>query len=298
MEERTSELTAANQELLALTDELTHTLTELKDTQKQLVQSEKLAALGGMVAGVAHELNTPVGNIVTTLSYLQKELKSAQAKSDRIDSPDNTLSDFWVEAEQIIDMNMRNLERVNSLIRNFKMLATDQAFEGRRRFNVRSYLDELLPSLDSELNQSGHRISVSCPDDLELFSFPGAFGQIVTNLITNSLKHGFDPGDHGELSIEIVVQSRNVVLTYQDNGKGIPQENLDRIFDPFFTTKRGAEGSVGLGLHMVYNAVTQALNGIIQCESPPEGGTRFTIIIPYYPEDLREIPGNGESESL
>jgi signal transduction histidine kinase len=176
-------------------------------------------------------------------------------------------------------MILGNLRRAADHIRSFKQVAVDQTSEDKRRFKLKDYLDEVLLSLHPTLKKTTHTIMVNCPDDLEIESYPGAFSQIITNFILNSLSHGFEHKEHGHILLDITCQNDTLQLRYSDNGKGIPQEECSRVFEPFYTTKRGQGGS-GLGLHIVYNLVTQRLNGYIECESMSGIGTAFILQIP------------------
>jgi len=281
VEERTAEVTAANEELLAINEELMNALDKLKRTQQQLVQSQKMAALGSMVAGMAHEINTPVGILVTTVSYLSRELKELKSKfmGKRLEESD--LHAFFQESDESLVLISNNLERTDMLIRSFKQLSSDQTSDERRVFDVKAYLNELVLGLTPILRKTLLNLTIECPEHVELFGNPGAFAQIFTNLINNSIRHGYDPGDMGELHIEILSNDGELQMRYSDDGKGIDPNILDRIYDPFFTTKRGSEGGMGMGLNLVYNLVTQTLDGEIRCSSEPGSGVLFEIVIPY-----------------
>ncbi len=270
--ERTAKLSAAN---LALTDALAAT----ENAIEQLIQSEKLAALGGLVAGVAHEINTPVGVGVTAVSYLEemtgKIIRDLEANRLKKSSLEKYLS-LAAEATHSIHCNLR---RASEMIHSFKQVAVDQSSEGRRRFDFNEYLDEILLSLRPKLKKSSHQIRIECPQKLEIDSYPGAFSQILSNLLFNSFHHAFDEGIQGEILIRVSRHDEMLQLHYGDNGRGMDREMLGRIFDPFYTTKRGQGGS-GLGMHIVYNLVTRSLGGKIFSTSAPGKGTSFDIIIP------------------
>ena len=270
--ERTRDLQLANQSL-------EQSLEQLRQTQAQLVESEKMAALGGLVAGVAHEINTPVGVGVTAASHLDAQVEeySKLYQSNRL-----TRSDFEAllnTATTSSNIILANLKRAAELIRSFKQIAVDQSADQQRHFELKPYLEEILHSLYPRLKNTSHGVTVSCPDTLELYSYPGAFSQIITNLVMNSLIHGFDNIEGGDIRIDVSEEQNLIHIDYSDNGKGIDAEHLDKIFEPFFTTKRN-EGGSGLGMHVVYNLVVQALGGQIQCDSMPGHGTSFHISIP------------------
>ena len=270
--ERTARLDAANLELR-------ETLGQLEQTQTQLVQAGKMAALGDLVAGVAHEINTPVGVGVTAASHLENETREIAALYGDGRMKRGDLDRYLALCQNGAGLILSNLNRAAELIRSFKQVAVDQSGEARRTFLVKAYLGEVCLSLRPILKNTGHRLEISCPDDLALNSYPGALSQIVTNFITNSLIHAYDGDEVGTLLFEIGLQGDNVLLRYSDDGKGMAEDQVSHAFDPFFTTNREKGGS-GLGLHIVYNIVTQKLLGTITCESRPGKGTSFVLLFP------------------
>ncbi len=261
------------------TAELSQALDDLKATQKKLVESEKMASLGGLVAGVAHEINTPVGIGITAASLLAEKTaeffetyKSGQMKRSQLEK-------FLDTAMQSSSMVLSNLNRAADLIQSFKQVAVDQSIEEKRTFKLKKYLSEVLISLRPKLRTTHHQIEIQGDEAIALNSYPGALSQIITNLVMNSLTHAYSLEDAGYLVFVVKQEGKEVVIEYADDGKGIPKENLRKIFDPFFTTKRGQGGS-GLGLHIVYNLVTQKLNGTIECDSQVGVGTKFIIKLP------------------
>ena len=279
--ERTAKLSAANQ---ALSDALAATDTAIG----QLIESEKLAALGGLVAGVAHEINTPVGVGVTAVSYLEELTRQVRRELADNRLKKSSLEKYLDVASEATLSIHSNLRRASEMIQSFKQVAVDQSSEKKRRFNLSHYLDELLMSLRPRLKRSPHRIKVCCPAELEIDSYPGAFSQILSNLIFNSLLHAYEEGERGNLLIEFSVEQDNLQLSYRDDGRGMDKEMLRRLFDPFFTTKRGQGGS-GLGMHIVYNLVTRTLGGRIFCTSAPGQGASFDIIIPLHPPRSADV---------
>lgn len=261
------------------THELSQTLENLKATQKKLVDAEKMASLGGLVAGVAHEINTPIGIGVTAASLLAEKARAFFETYKAGQMKRSDLEKFLDTAMQSSSMVLANLNRAAELIQSFKQVAVDQSSESKRTFNVRDYLEEILLSLRARLKATKHRVETHGARTLTLDSYPGAFSQIVTNLVMNSLIHAYDPEDCGLLRFNFKQDGERVIFEYTDDGKGIPPENLSKIFDPFFTTKRG-QGGTGLGLHILYNLVTQKLNGTIECESQIGAGTKFIIKLP------------------
>jgi signal transduction histidine kinase len=284
VEIRTQELTATNEELRALNDELQSTLSQLEETQVQLLQAEKSAALSRLVAGVAHEINTPVGVAVTAVShieYVTTEVTKRYAGGTLKRSDLNEYLDNVQEAMQIVHTN---LNRAANLIRSFKQVSVDQVSEVRRKFKIKEYLGEILLSLSSKLKNTGYSVEIECDDHLEMYGYPGVFAQVVTNLLMNSLMHAFEPGDNGEILIKAVKRGTQIIFSYRDNGKGMKEEVRKRIFEPFFTTNRSA-GGTGLGLAIVYNIVTQQFGGTVECQSAPGQGVIFTFTLPVEEED-------------
>ena len=176
-------------------------------------------------------------------------------------------------------MILSNLNRASELIRSFKKVAVDQTSEQRRRFRLKEYLAEVLLSLRPKLKKSRVVVEVRCPDGLEIESYPGVFSQIITNLVVNSLTHAFEPDQRGRIVFDLKVENAYLSFDYTDDGKGMGSEILGKIFEPFFTTTR-SKGGTGLGLHILYNLVTQTLGGSVRCESAPGRGTTFHIILP------------------
>ncbi|MGK0288790.1 MAG: signal transduction histidine kinase [bacterium] len=270
--ERTEALEYKNQEL-------EQTLKNLQNAQTQLVESEKMAALGNLVAGIAHEVNTPIGIGVTAVTNLKKQ--SAQI-SDKYKSQKMKRSDLETFLDVCVDhcdSIYTNLYRASGLIASFKQVAVDQTSEERRSFNLKEYLHEIILSLQPQIRKTNHILDVEGGNQIVIDSYPGSFSQIVTNFVVNSLTHGFENGASGRMLLKFEVEEQYLFLTYSDNGVGIGEGNLKKIFDPFFTTKRGA-GGTGLGMHIVYNIVTQKLNGSVSCESEINNGTKFHVKIP------------------
>jgi PAS domain S-box-containing protein len=275
VEARTAELRRAN-------STLAESLEELRAAQVRLVQSEKMAALGSLVAGIAHEINTPLGIGVTAASHVELTVRGLRERFARGQPTRQEMEGFLSSASEACEMVLANLQRAADLIRSFKQVAVDQSSGERRTFSLKPYLDEVLLSLGPQLRRTRHEVLLVCPENLEIDSYPGAYSQIVTNLVLNSLTHGFDGIEHGRIEIEVLREGESLRLRYRDNGRGIAPEHLPKIFDPFFTTKRGLGGS-GLGLHVLYNLVTQTLGGTIGCRSKPGEGASFDIDLPLRP---------------
>lgn len=259
--------------------ELEKIVEDLKQAQDRLVQSEKMAALGGLVAGITHEVNTPVGIGVTATSFLEEKLQAlAIAYNDKTLTP-KMLESFIEEASQSTELLQSNLMRASELIASFKQIAVDQASEAIRTINLLDYLNEIIRSLQPNFKKTHHQIEVNCPDNIILNCPAGAISQIFTNLLMNSLIHGFENMEHGLVRITVLDEDENVDIKYSDNGRGLPPEQLEKLFYPFFTTKRDQGGS-GLGTHITYNLVRQTLGGSIQVSSELGKGLHYHICFP------------------
>ncbi|QBL08709.1 sensor histidine kinase [Rheinheimera sp. D18] len=259
--------------------ELEKIVEDLKQAQDRLVQSEKMAALGGLVAGITHEVNTPVGIGVTATSFLDEKLQAlAIAYNDKTLTP-KMLESFIEEAGQSTELLQSNLMRASELIASFKQIAVDQASEAIRTINLFDYLNEIIRSLQPNFKKTHHQIEVNCPDNIILNCPAGAISQIFTNLLMNSLIHGFENIENGLVRITVLDEDENVDIKYSDNGRGLPPEQLDKLFYPFFTTKRDQGGS-GLGTHIAYNLVRQTLGGSIQVSSELGKGLHYHICFP------------------
>lgn len=272
VEERTSQLENANRKLK-------DTLGELKATQEKLIQSEKSAALAGMVAGVAHEINTPIGLCITTVSYLEETNKDFSDLYKNGSLKKSELEKFLNTVNEATNLTLINLRKASDLVRSFKQVAVDQSSEQERVFYLKAYINDVLLSLRPELKKRNCNININCDDSLTIKSFPGVFSQIITNLVMNTLIHGYEEGENVKINFNITKGNGNLLFEYFDEGKGIKKDIQDKIFDPFFTTKRG-NGGTGLGLNIVNNLVVNNLNGTIKCESEEGNGTAFIINIP------------------
>lgn len=264
--------------------QLEETLTELKDAQAAIVQAEKFAALGQLVAGVAHEINTPVGIGVSAASHLSEKANKfrTQLTSGAIKKSD--LTGFVEAVAEGASIISANLERAAELVQSFKQVAVDQTRGDKRKVDLRDHLDDLIASLGPSLKKGGHRLVLDCPPGISFESFPGPFAQVVSNLTLNAVTHAFDEREGGVIMVNVVDLGEMVEIRIIDNGKGIPDTVLPQIFEPFFTTKRG-QGGTGLGLHIVFNIVTQTLGGTISCESTLGQGTEFVLMLPKVAKD-------------
>jgi len=279
---------ARTQALSQKNAELHETLASLRRTQKQLVESAKLASLGQLVAGVAHEINTPVGVGVTGASTLAEETARLKSLFQTGAMKRSDLEAYVGTASTVSKLLLANMERAAMLIQSFKDVAVDQASEERRIFHLKTYIDEVLSNLGPMLRRAEHRMTVNCDETLQVDTYPGALSQIITNFVMNALMHAFPDDAQGEMLIlvrSVYAAGREtdlVELRFSDNGQGIPQENLPKIFDPFYTTMRGRGGS-GLGLNIIHNLVTGPLQGNISVESQAGSGTTFIVRFPRNP---------------
>ncbi|MEO0803536.1 MAG: ATP-binding protein, partial [Cyanobacteria bacterium J06642_2] len=276
------------QKVAERTQKLSDALDELKHTQDGLIQAEKMAALGQLVAGVAHEINTPVGNAMLAASVLENETTSFRDAIQSGALKRSLLTGYVKTATDSSQLVLNNLNRAAQLIQNFKQVAVDQTSLDRRSFEIVPYIRSVLTSLEPQLKQTPHQVTVTGDESLKMLSYPGALSQVVTNFVTNSLHHAYPtqiypPDRPGQLSLTVTSKGDRLILTYADDGCGIPKELQSKIYEPFFTTARDRGGS-GLGLHIVHNIVTQTLRGTLLCESTSGAGTRFTLNLP------RQVP--------
>ena len=275
LEERVEERTYA---LKAVNSRLQATLDELQRMQNRLVQSEKLASLGSLVAGVAHELNTPIGTGVTVVSTISDKCVELRRQIDagiRRSQLESMLNDI----EQASALAQSSLQRAARLIRDFKQVAVDQTSSRRREYELQEMLREMMVAVRLRHKHAPVRIEVTAPPGIAMDSYPGTLEQVLANLIDNAVIHGAEGRSDCTVSITAALAGPRVSVTVSDNGCGIATEHLARIFDPFFTTRLGKGGS-GLGLSIVYNLVTGILGGHITVDSVVDQGTRFTLELP------------------
>ncbi len=271
------------------TKELKTSLDNLKLTQQQLVEQEKMASLGELVAGVAHEINTPIGVCITAVSHLGESIViigKAFKDGSLTKKQFSDMISVITESADIVDSNLR---RAADLVKAFKSVAVDQSSAEPRHFVLEDYVHDILTSLRPKLKRTHHEINIDIESSVELYCDPGLISQIITNLIMNSLHHAFKANEVGHINISGHTQGKELHLSYSDDGQGIEPEILSRLFDPFVTTKRGQGGS-GLGTHIIYNLVTQGLGGRIRCASELGQGVRFDIILPMEGLTLSHLP--------
>jgi len=261
------------------TKALKKSVDDLKQTQQQLVEQEKMASLGELVAGVAHEINTPIGVGITAVSHLEQSVHRLNTSFQNNELTKQQFTDMLLAINESTDILNGNLKRAADLVKAFKSVAVDQSSAEPRLFNLKNYLYDVLTSLRPKLKRVHHQIDVNVAEDIDLYCDPGMVSQIYTNLLLNSLHHAYQQGEKGHIIIAAQKTDGALLLTYSDDGAGIDPSVLPRLFDPFVTTKRGQGGS-GLGTHIIYNLVTQGLGGQIQCISQLGEGTRFEMSIP------------------
>lgn len=267
------------EELLRAKESAEYALSELKRTQFQLAAAEKMASLGQLVAGVAHEINTPVGIAVTAASHLEQLTRKAESALEEGRLTRSDLDQWRAAVKEGTTLILGSLERASRLIGSFKQVAVDQSSEQRRRLDLCEFLLEVSIALSPSYRRTGHQLEIDCAAGIELDTYPGALFQILTNLVSNSLLHGFAERSNGLMRVEARVQGEHLLLRYRDDGCGMTAEIAAHAFEPFFTTRRGSGGS-GLGLHLVYNLCTQLLGGSIELQTAPGDGVQVVMILP------------------
>ena len=270
--DRTRELSQKN-------EELNETLEELSQARDELIDKEKMATLGGLVASITHEVNTPIGISVTAASHLQDRVREFTAAFQNGEVDEDDFMQYQNEVNDCCKLMRTNLERAAKLISSFKKVSVDQSHEELREFDLCQYVDEIFLSLNPLLSRSGHHYSYQCDPQMYINSNPGIFYQIISNLFNNSIIHAFPEGGSGHLTLNISHHENGIVIDYRDDGCGMSEEVQSHIFTPFFTTKRGKGGS-GLGMNIVYNLVHQVLGGEITLETAPGEGAHFVITLP------------------
>lgn len=273
VKERTADLAQANASL-------SKTLDELRTTQKELVRTAQLAGLGSLVAGIAHELNTPIGTALTAATALAHEAHTIKAQHAGGQLGRRALEQFLQNSEDISDLLERNLTRAADRIGHFKQVAVEGASEDRQRFNLADVISGTLSFLTPKIQGTAYRLSMELERRIEMDSYPGAISQVLTNFITNALMHAFAGRDAGTMSLRTALgDNATLELSFSDDGKGIAADQLPHIFEPFFTTKFGQGGS-GLGLYIVYTQVRDLLGGQVEASSVEGQGTRFSVTVP------------------
>ena len=271
-------------QVISRTRELQESLDELRAAQELLVQRERMATLGRLVAGVAHEINTPIGIGVTSSTYLTEKaeqwlekIEQAQQDGGLIDAA--AILPFVRDARDASAIVYRSLQRAESLVGTFKNLAVDQVSGEHRVFDLCAYLRDIVHSLEPQAKRSSVTIDLRCDGEIRVNSYPGHIYQIITNLTLNSITHGFPGPASGKVTINAEMTADELTIVHSDNGVGMSAEQLSRIFEPFYTTRLG-EGGSGLGMSIVFNTVNQSLGGRIEVSSEPGSGAEFRISVP------------------
>ena len=269
----------AERSLSEANQDLKQTIESLRLAQESLIEAEKFASLGSLVAGVAHEINTPVGITVTSASLIVEEAKRMAVLVREGKIRKSEFEQFVATVTEAAQLALNNSQRAAHLIQSFKQVAADETSEVRRPFDLGEYLDEVLTSLRPKYRRTKIHVGFNCPPGIQMNTYPGLLTQVLSNIVINALTHGFAKDDEGEVRITANDAGATVVIECFNSGKPIPPEHLPRIFEPFFTTRRG-KGGTGLGLNIAYNIVTQRLGGTIAVRSSAEQGTCFTIRMP------------------
>lgn len=271
IEERTLHLKRTN-ELLQ------DTVVRLESAQNQLIESRKMVAIGSLVKGICHKINTPLGNSLTISTYIRDLVLNLSVKASESELTEQDFMEFLEKMEKAIKSNVSQVKTSIGIIEDLKMISESQIEHKKRSFNLNGYLDTMLTSKIKEYQKKNIEIKLSCDEELEVQSFPGLIFQVITLLLVNSEVHGFEEDAGGEINVVVYEENNDIVIEYSDDGKGMEHDVLKKIYDPFFTTKMGRFS--GLGLYTVYTIVTQKLHGSIHCDSVPDEGVTFTIRIP------------------
>jgi len=269
-----------NDEFGELAESFNTMAKEIEDNFTQIrSKSESLSLLASFAAGMAHDLKTPIGNTTTVISYLETELENLRKTYNEEKLSKDVLERFLESSKEATDIITKNTQQASELINGYKTVSVDQLNREKRWIDLEKYFEEILLALRPRLKNTNVNVNINCPETIKIWTYPGAISQIVTNLIVNSLVHGFENREHGLINIELNKNNNDISMIYNDNGVGISEDNLKNIYDAFFTTKHGQGGS-GLGMHIIYNLVKSLLHGTVECESEQGEGVEFTIVFP------------------
>lgn len=269
---------------------LEESMDDLRSTQNRLIETEKMAALGNLVAGVAHEINTPIGICLTAIGVQEDHCRAIRNSIAKQALTQKELDDFLHDIEESNKLFSSSIIKSSELISNFKLIATDQRQEEKYEFNLNEYLTNSLQTMQFQLKEKKITCTLNIPEDIYSNSYPGAYHHILSNLINNSIIHGFANGE-GNITIDARKEDDFIVLTYHDNGRGLSQYEAKNLFEPFFTTKRG-KGGIGLGMTIVYNAVSQLLQGEIKIINKSKPGFHIEIKAPVNVSESAEEDGS------
>ncbi len=286
LEAKNIQIQNQNIEIKSQRDHLQDTLEELKKVQQKLIESEKMASLGQLTAGVAHEINTPIGVGMVAASSLDEATASLEKKLFEKKLSKEDFENYIQDARESAHLLLNNLRRAAGLVKSFKEVSVDQSTEVKRKFDLIAYINDVINSLKNSINRHNVEVNIYGDQKIEIESYAGVYAQIITNLVINSIQHGFEGMKRGRIDLAVKSVKSKIIIKYQDNGRGISEEIIEKIFDPFYTTKRG-KGNTGLGLHIVYNLITQKLGGEINTENQQGKGATFNIELP---AELKETP--------
>jgi len=244
--------------------------------QKHLLKSEKMASLGSLVAGVTHEVSTPIGLGVTGMSHFISETRHLRKLFDNEEMTQDDFENYLKDAEKMADIVYTNLLSAKNTIQSFKRVSVDQSSEAKREFLLHEYIDEIITSLHNKIKHTHIDIHNKIDPNIKLNSYAGAFAQIFTNFIMNSLIHAFKEDEVGTIAISATQDEKNIYIEYKDNGAGIASDIVEKIYEPFFTT-RGDSGGSGLGMQIIHELITNKLGGNIEVNSSLGNGTTFNI---------------------
>ncbi|WP_111976876.1 sensor histidine kinase [Algibacillus agarilyticus] len=273
-------VTQRTEELIQANSELSNAMNKLQQAQDQMIETEKMSLLGQLVAGIAHEINTPLGVCVTAGTMIEDKLKKLKQDYENNKMSRSSLDLFLQQMDEAFSIMLTNLSRAANLIQNFKAVAVDQTSEVKREFDLKAYLVETINSLQPELRKYNVEVNIACDSPVVINSYPGVYAQILTNLVMNSLRHGFGSKSvFYQINIAIDVQKDHIGIRYADTGKGVKAAQLERLFEPFYTTLSNQGGS-GLGLNIIHNLVYQTLKGEIDVSSEVDQGLVYQFTLP------------------
>lgn len=259
--------------------ELEDSLEFLQQVRVQLMSSEKMAALGNMVASITHDVSTPLGVSVTATSYLQEQLQKIQQQIAAGTASEKDIQAFIATVAESNTLIETNLQRANEIMSGFKQVAVDQVAEHTRSIHVCDYMQRIIQSLQPQLRKKSCQMHLNCPDDIEVRCNAGALAQVLTNMIMNSIVHAFPESANARIDIDVSVDDNQLHIRYRDNGVGMSSSQLRQLFEPFYTTSAENGGS-GLGTHIIYTLITQTLGGNVEVSSQPEQGLCYDFHFP------------------
>ncbi|MBI9010760.1 MAG: sensor histidine kinase [Clostridiales bacterium] len=262
-----------------LEDEIIRKNQELESQFELIVEQEKYASLGLVVTGIAHEINTPIGNALSVSTFLENKAMKLKTKYEQGLMSKDDFIEFQKTEEQSLSLLIESLENATKIIENFKMISLNHSNETKRKFSIYNVLSAVSFSLKSEYVQSKHKIDINCDENIVINSYSSALSQVITHLVMNSLKHGFKTLEEGWIQMTVKNLEDDIEICYQDNGCGMTSENIEKMYIPFYTTERG-KGASGLGMYIVFNLISQKLGGTIQYTGEPNKGMKFIIVLP------------------